>query len=322
MVKLILSFMVLFLALPLIATAADAPRYPVKPIEVVVPYSPGGPVDLTVRVVADMAPRFLGQPIAVVNKPGAAGSVAAADVISSNADGYKLMASSPTFFTVTTKTQKIPFNPFDLVPIANFSEDKIGIVVRGDSPWKTLNDMIEYGKKNPGKIKWAHTGKGNALHMMGLTVFRKAGVETIDVPYKGVPETANALLGGHVEAVSGPYATFQEFIRGGKARYLMVYSDRRYTDLPNVPCAGELGFQQATSLAVYWGIYTHKDTPKEIQAILLDAFKKASDMPEFKPRIERLGMAARFGGPDFVREAIKKAEGVAPPILKELGLYK
>jgi tripartite-type tricarboxylate transporter receptor subunit TctC len=298
-----------------------ASKYPTQYVEVVVPYSPGGPADVMSRIVADIAPKFLGQSMVITNKTGAGGSVAAADVIASRPDGYKLMTAANSFFATTVKTQKIPFNPNDLVPVANFIEDRIGLAVRGDSPWKTLGDLIEYGKKNPGAIRWAHTGKGNALHSIGLILFRKAGIETIDIPYKGVPETASALLGGHIDALSGPYGSVQEHVRSGKIKYLVVYSDRRYSDLPNVPCADELGFSQAANLAVLFGMYIHKDTPRDIQATLYDAFKKTSETQEFKKRIQSIGEEPRFGGPDFVRQAIKNAETVGVPLLKELGLY-
>jgi tripartite-type tricarboxylate transporter receptor subunit TctC len=321
--KTVFFFLILAVGLVFVTRGfcADARgKYPKAPIEIVVTFSAGGPVDLMARTVGDAAQRFLGQPLVVVNRPGAAGSVAAADVIASRPDGYKLLAAPATFFANTVKTQKIPFNPADLVPLASFVEDKIGLAVRGDAPWKTLNELLEYGRKNPGKITWGHSGRGNSLHIVGLTLFRKAGVETIDVPYKGLPEAASALLGGHIEAYSGSYLPIQDHVRGGKLRYLVVYSDKRYSDLPSVPCAEELGFPQAANLAVFFGMFIHRDTPKEIQATLVDAFQKTAQTPEFKA-LERIGVEPRFGGPDFMRQAIKKAGDVGHPILKELGLY-
>lgn len=296
-------------------------KYPSAPIEVVVPYVPGGPADLMSRVVAGIASKFLGQPMVVATKTGAGGSLAAADVISSKPDGYKLMCAANSFFATTVKTQKIPFDPHDLVPVANFIEDTIGLAVRTDSPWKTLDDLLEYGKKNPGKIRWAHSGKGNALHTIALAIFRKAGVETVDVPYKGGAELGPALLGGHVDALSGPYPTMSDFVKSGKMRYLVVYSDKRYRALPNVPCLEELGFPQAAGLAVFFGMFIHKNTPNEIQKTLFEAFKKTSETPEFKKGIENIGQEPRFGDPEFLRQAIKKAEDAGVPILKELGLY-
>ena len=138
--------------------------FPTKPIELVCPYTPGSSMDIVSRIVADLAPKYIGQPIVVVNKPGAGGSIAAADVISSKPDGHKLVMLTNFFFATTVKTQKIPFDPNDLTPIVNLYEYKLGMIVKGDSPWKTLSDFLDYAKKNPGKIRCAHGGRGITLH--------------------------------------------------------------------------------------------------------------------------------------------------------------
>jgi len=299
---------------------ADGKEYPTKPIEIVCPYTPGSSMDIMSRLVADIAPKYLG-PIVVVSKPGAAGSIAAADVISSAPDGYKLVTLTNFFFATTVKTQKVPFKQDDLVPIANFMEYKLGMIVKGDSPWKTFNDLLDYARKNPGKLRWAHTGRGITLHMNGLIIFRKAGVETVDVPYKGSPEKLAALLGGHVDASTMVYGAVKDHVKAGKVRYLIFFGDRRYSDPADVPSAAELGFPEAAKLTTFVGLYAHKDTPEKIKKILIDAFQKTCEDPEFKKGIEKLGEEPRFGGPEFIMEAIKRGEEVGVPIIKELGLY-
>ena len=121
------------------APAVFSADYPTRPIEVLVPYPAGSSVDLMGRLVADIAPKYVGQPLAVMNKVGAGGSVAAADVIGSRPDGYKLVIQGNMFFATTTKSQKIPFNPDDLAPLYNFMEWRLGLAVREDCPWKGLN---------------------------------------------------------------------------------------------------------------------------------------------------------------------------------------
>jgi tripartite-type tricarboxylate transporter receptor subunit TctC len=281
-------------------------EFPTRPVELIVPYTPGSTMDLLARLIANTAPKYLGQPVLVVNKPGAGGSMAAADVIVSNPDGHKLMVTTNFFFSMTTKTQKVPFNPNDLVPVANFLEYRNGFIVKGDSPWKTFNDVVDYARKNPGKLRWSHTGRGISQHMYGLLVFRKANVETTDIPYKGSPEMLSALLGGHIDGSFMVYGVVSEQVRSGAVRYLVTVGERRYSNLPNVPCAGELGF---------------KDTPAEIKKTLLEAMTKTYQDPEFKKGFEALGEEPKFGGPDFMAEAIRNSESVAVPILKEFGLY-
>lgn len=319
--KILVLFMIIFTLGIVFVQSSGGKDFPTKPIEILVPYTPGSSVDILCRIVADIAPKYLGQPLVVVNKPGAGGSIAAAEVIISKPDGYKLMETTNFFFAMTVHTQKIPFDPKMLTPLANFMEYKNGFIVRGDSPWKTFNDLLDYARKNPGKLRWSHTGRGISQHLYGVLIFRKAGVETIDVPYKGSPEMVSALLGGHLDAAMVVYGAVKDHVTTGKVRYLVTISDRRYIDPPNVPCAVELGFPEVAKLPTFVGIYVHRDTPEDIKKILSDAFRKTYEDPEFKKGIERLGEEPKFAGPEFMKEAIQDGEKTAVPILKEVGLF-
>ena len=304
--------------LPTVTFSLD---YPTKPIELLCPYTAGSSIDIMARVVGDIAPTYMGQPMVVVNRPGAGGSLAAAEVISAKPDGYKLVVLGQGFFAITTKTQKVPFDPNDLVPIANFMAWRLAMMVRADSPWKTLNDLLNYAKKNPGQLRWSHQGRGIPPHIIGLHIFKKAGVETIDVPYKGSPESLAALLGGHVDATSGPYGSAKDQIRAGQVRILTFYNDQRYSDQPNVPSCVELGFPDAAKLLTYVAIFAHKNTPESIKTYLFGVSKKIYDDPRFKRLPDIGGEDPKFGGPEFVRQKIKDTEEIGVPILKELGLY-
>jgi tripartite-type tricarboxylate transporter receptor subunit TctC len=320
-----LKTLLLFLGILLVGTVlinpASAKEYPTKTIEILCPYPPGSAVDIMIRLVADIGPKYLGQPMVVVSKPGAAGSIAAADVISSKPDGYRLVTMANAYFAVTIKTQKVPFDQNDLIPIANFIEYKLGMFVKGDAPWKTLNDLLDYGRKNPGKVRWAHSGRGLTTDMNGLTIFRQAGVDAIDVPFKGSPASLAALLGGHVDAAAIPYGTAVDQVKAGKARCVVFFSNKRYGMPADVPCAGELGFPNAGKLTTLFGLYAHKDTPQNIREILLDACKKIYDDPDFQNGVEKIGEELRFGGPEYLKDTIKEGESIGVPILKELGLY-
>ncbi|MCG6533483.1 MAG: tripartite tricarboxylate transporter substrate binding protein [Syntrophales bacterium LBB04] len=311
----------LFLIGAVSATFGSAADYPVKPIELLCPYTAGASIDIMARLIADIAPTYMGQPIAVVNKPGAGGSLAAAEVISAKPDGYKLVALGQGFFALTTKTQKIPFDPDELVPIANFMAWRLALMVRTDAPWKSLKDLLDYGKKNVGQLNWAHSGRGTPPHIIALDIFKKAGVQATDVPYKGSPEALSALLGGHIQAASLPYGTVKDQVRAGKVRPLAFYSEKRYSDLPNVPCIVELGFPVAAILMTYVALYAHKNTPEAIKTYLTGVSKKIYDDPRFKKLPEIGGEDPQFGGPEFVRQTIRNAEEVGIPILKEIGLY-
>jgi tripartite-type tricarboxylate transporter receptor subunit TctC len=257
----------------------------------------------------------------VINKPGGAGTAAVADMISSKPDGYKIGILDAAYFSTAVKTQKVPFDPSHVIPLNTFLELKLGLKVKGDSPWKTLNDLLDYAKKNPGKLRFGHSGRGLTSYMNTMLVFKKAGVETIDVPYKGAPDAIAALLGGHIDAISQPHGAVKGLIDSKTLRYLVVYSDRRYSDPSDVPDAIELGFPEAAKLMPLLGVWVHKDTPGEVKKILTDTFKKAFEDPEFKKGIEKIGDEPRFGGPEKMMELIKIQEEVSVPVLKELGIY-
>jgi tripartite-type tricarboxylate transporter receptor subunit TctC len=301
--------------------AAASKEFPLKPIELVCIYTPGGTMDLWSRLVGEIAQKYLGQPVQVVSKPGATGSLGAAEVISSKPDGYKLVGLTNFFHATTVKTQKVPFDPDLLVPLATMLEFKHGLCVRGDSPWKTLSDLIEYARKNPGQLKWSHHGRGSTIHIIPLSMFKKAGVQTVDVPYKGGNEQFAALLGGHVDASSNVYSIPKDHVVAGKVRFLVFYSDRRFSDPADVPSAVELGYPEVEKLTTVVSIYTHKNTPENVKKILVDALKKTYDDPEYKKGVEKLGEVPRWGGPEAAMASIKKAEEAGVPIIKELGLY-
>lgn len=317
----VLSFLLLALGALLFGRTAVAAGYPENPIEIYVPYAAGSSMDIMARLIADIARTYMNQPLVVIAKPGAGGALAAAEVVRAKPDGYKLAVEGQMFFSTTTKTQKIPFNPADLVPLANFMAYRLAMMVRSDSPWKTLNDLTEYARKNPGQLRWAHSGRGIPPQMGGLSIFKKAGVKTVDVPYKGSNETLAALLGGHVDAISNPYGIAQDHVREGKVRALVFYSDQRYADQPNIPCAAELGYSDTAKLLTYVGIYCHKDTPQPVKQYLMTVFKKIYDDQRFKKLRDLAGEDPWWGGPDFIMKKIKDSEEIGVPILKELGLY-
>ena len=303
------------------AHPAQAADYPKQTIEVMCPFSAGGSFDLYSRLIADTLPKYLGQSMIVINKPGGGGTAVVADMINSKPDGYKIGILDAAYFSMAVKTQKVPFNPTDVVPLNCFLELKSGLTVKGDAPWKTLKDALEYAKKNKDTFRFGHAGRGLTCYMCTRIIFEKAGATMIDVPYKGAPEGITALLGGHIDGVCFPHGATAAQIKSGGMRYLVVYSDRRYSDLPDVPSALELGFPDAAKLIPLLGVWIHKDTPPAVKTTLTNAFKKAFEDPAFKAGIIKIGDEPAFGGPERMLDLIKVQEQVSVPILKSLGLY-
>jgi tripartite-type tricarboxylate transporter receptor subunit TctC len=312
-------FVVFLLLVGTLQPARAQEEFPTKTIEISAPYSPGSAGDMTPRLIAEIAKKYSPQPLVVINKPGAGGIVAAADVVSSKPDGYKLAFLYDMFLITTSKTAKLPFDPNDLVPLANFSQTKMLMVVSGASPWKTLNDLLDYGKKNPGKIRWATVGRGISTHLDGLSLFKKAGVETIFISYKGTPEMLSALLGGHIDVGFMGHSICKDQMKAGAVRGLASLNSRRFTEV-EVPTTLELGFPESSMLPILGGLYIRKDTPEKTKKYLMDLCVKVNQDPEFKKALEKFGEEFVPGDPAFVMDAVKKGERVAVPILKELGL--
>ncbi len=298
---------------------APEEKYPTKSIEILVPFPPGSAVDFMSRLIADVGVKYLKQPIVVVNKVGAAGSVGAAELLSRKPDGYTLFMTSNFFKGVIVYTQKVPFNPDYLDPLACFFEYKQGIAVRGDSPWKTFNELKEYARKNPNKLRVGHAGPGTTHHLALLCIFEEG--EIIELPFRGSRERLPALLGGHIEAACLTYQPIKDHIRAGKLRMLVFLSDHRFSDLPDVPSVLDLGYTTAAKLGTINGLFIHKDTPEEIKRVLVDTFMKIYEDPQFKKGLENFGEEVRFGGPEVFKKVIDDAVEVGIPLIKKLGLY-
>jgi tripartite-type tricarboxylate transporter receptor subunit TctC len=299
--------------------AAREETYPTRPIEILVVYPAASGADIMARVIANVGLKYLKQPIVVINKVGANGAIAAAEILSSKPDGYKILFSSNFFVSTTVKTQKVPFNPDDLTPLACLFTYKHGIVVRSDSPWKTLGDLVEYARKNPNKLKMGHTGIGSTQHLGLLLVFKEA--EVIYIPFRGGAERMLALLGGHIDAGFVTYQNIKNHFRAGKVRILAFFSDRRFSDPSDVPSVLELGYTDAAKLTTLNGLFIHKNTPEEIKRTLINTFEKIYQDPQFKEKLINFGEEPLFGGPEFFNKSIQDAREVGIPLIKKLGLY-
>jgi tripartite-type tricarboxylate transporter receptor subunit TctC len=278
-------------------------------------------MDIFARLVADTAPKYIGQPFVVINKPGAGGAIAAADVANSKPDGYKLLTIATSNFVSSFKTQKMVFNPADLIPLWSFMQFRTGLFVKADSPHKTLNDLLEDAKKKPDKITWGHPGRGLSVQIATSLLFRKADVKMIEVPHKGSSELVAALLGGHTDVITTSFGSVSSHIAGGKMRSLVVYTNRRFSNFPEIPTAKELGFEDVDKVSAIVSLYVHKNTPDKIKSILKDGLKKTCHDPALKAGIERIGEEYLCDEPDTAIELIEKGEEVVTPILKELGIY-
>jgi tripartite-type tricarboxylate transporter receptor subunit TctC len=291
-----------FLALLLGALAVRAQDYPSKPITMVVPFPPGGVADIVGRPLAATLEKVLHQPVVVVNRTGAGGAVGMASVAKAPGDGYTILMalSSISIFPVSDRINgKAPsYELKDFSPVALVTADPTVLVVRADSPYKTLKDFVDAAKADPGKINYSSSGVYGTLHVSMEIFANAAGIKLFHVPYQGGGPAVTALLGGQVQALaSGPAAAVGQ-IRAGKMRALASWSSERLALLPEIPTFRELGYD--AEFYIWSGVFLPASTPSSITNRLRDAVKQAANSTEFRSAMERVSTPVSYlDAPEF-----------------------
>jgi tripartite-type tricarboxylate transporter receptor subunit TctC len=306
-------------AVQLFAPSAVAQAFPNKPIKLIVPWPPGGSTDVTMRVLAEATAKHLGQPIVVENKPGAGGTLGVTALQSAKNDGYTITQVPLGVFRLPFTTT-VTYDPMkDITYVIGISGYTFGTVVPADSPFKSMKDMADYAKANPGKLTWGSTGIGTAPHLMMEEWALNEGLQMNHIPYKGSADQMAALLGNHVMA--GADATgFGPHVDAGKLRLLATWGERRTKRWPQVGTMKDLGYGIVSNSP--YGIGAPKDTDPAIVKVLHDAFKKGMEdaahlaiMDKYDQELLYMSSAdyARFA-----RETMEKER----KLLEKLGLTK
>jgi tripartite-type tricarboxylate transporter receptor subunit TctC len=280
-----------------LATAAAA-QYPNKPIKIIVPFAPGGNVDVTARIIAPALQEALGQPVVIENKPGAAGTIGADFVVRSPADGYTLlMGSNSTFSVAPALNPKNPYNPAkDFAPVASIASTPFLLVVKGDSPMKTVKDLVAAAKAAPSKLTMASAGTGSSNHLVG-EFFQDSGTKFTHVPYKGSNPAISDVMGGQVDLHFDQVTSAGNHVQGGKLRALFVTSKERAPMLPDVPTSTEAGFPSFGPINVT-GLIAPAGTPPQVIATLNAATNKALQQAAIKEKYAGVGAVTTGGTPE------------------------
>ena len=269
--RVVLSF-ILCLLLSNLAFAAD---FPTKPINILIGYAAGGSTDLTTRALASEAAKLLKQPIICNNQVGASGTLVLGRVKGDKSDGYTLYNAPTANFCRIPHLQPVPYDPLkDFTFIMQYGLYQYGIVVRADSPWKTLEELLDYAKKNPSKIKYATSGLGSGQHLVMEYLGKKMGIKWDHVPFAGGTQAVAALLGGHVQVLSQT-PEWKEHVLAGKLRLLVVCTDQRMKAFPDMPTLIEKGikFSVHSGLAFMGPAGMPADVVTKLQNALAEAMK-------------------------------------------------
>lgn len=280
------------------APALAQDKFPSKPIQLVIPFAPGD-TDAMLRPFADKMGEFLGQPVVLNYKPGAGGGVGAGFVASSKADGYTLVGTSPGSIVVVPLANKdIKYTPESFTPIASLAEGGLMLVVNSSSPWKSMKELVEHSKKNPGQITFSSSGAMGITHLLAEIFAKDAGVQWRHIPYQGSGPAITALLGGHVAMAATAIAPAQAHMKAGTLRPMAVFGDARLKAFPEVPTLKELGYNVGSP--TLYGISAPKGTPKEVIDALYAAAKKVNEKygDSVAASLATLGAETRLLGPD------------------------
>jgi putative tricarboxylic transport membrane protein len=306
----------LLLLLLLTGTEARAQDYPGKPVSLIVPYPPGGRTNLAGRAVAQYLKPELGQPILVVNKPGAGGVLGAKEVAAAVPDGYTLGLFSTGFltaqYTVPTPTDAAEY---EMVALVNM--DPAAIAVPESRGWKTLPEFLQYGHANPGRLR-VGIDPGSSAQIFAAAFVEQAGLNVIYVPFRGGGERTVALAGGHIDADFDIVAPLKTMREAGKVRVLGIAAAARVADYPDIPTMAEGGID--LQISSWNGVFAPRGTPPAVVAKVSSALGRVANNPEFQERMRNLLLGVRYLDTAQFRAFFAESDKVNLALIRKLGL--
>jgi tripartite-type tricarboxylate transporter receptor subunit TctC len=293
--------------------------FPTKPVHIFVPYAAGGGVDILARTLGDVVSRQWGQTVVVENRPGAGGVVASQALIQALPDGYTLIVVASGHATNPFLYPKIPYDTFrDFTPISLLASSPNILLVRADSPFKNLNDVIAEAKSKPGSLSFAHAGTGTSTHLAGDLLKGLAKIDIEAIPYKGGAPAINDLLGGQIPLSfnNGPESVGQ--IQAGTVRALAVTTAARASFLPDVPSMGETVPGYDTE--VWWGLLGPAGMPRDLVEKISRDFVAALKSDAVKERLAKLGASPIGSTPQAFDAKIHADYDKWGPIIQAAGI--
>lgn len=301
--------------LPQVAAA----EYPDKPITLIVPWAAGGSTDQTARVLAKAAEASLGQTIVVINQPGASTSIGMAALAKAAPDGYTIGTLSSTSYLAALQGRQLPFDPINAFSyISYYGDNLIGIAVKADSRWQTIDDLIAEGKAKPGAIKYGTAGVGTTQHLTSEALQFATKAKFVHVPQQGSAASVPALLGGHVDFIMET-SVWAPFIESKEVRLLAVTTPQRSKMYPDVPSLSEKGLKSLRSVQA---IIAPAGIPEDVRMKLETAFRKAMSDKAFQDTMDRLGMVPLDLPGAEVKKLVEGEYASAREILQEIGKAK
>ena len=287
------------------ASPLSAQTYPNRPLRFIFPFPPGGPTDILGRIIGQKLAERLGQPVVPENKPGAGANIGLEIGAKAKPDGYTITLASPSLSISPTLYKKLNYDSVkDFAPISLVAEIPNVLLVPSSSPIKSLKELIEYAKANPGKLNFGSGGIGTSNHLASELLKTLAQINIVHVPYKGSNQAMIGMMGGEVGMVVVGIPPSQGQIKAGKVRALAVLSEERLPAFPNIPTAKEAGVDNF-EVTTWYGILAPAGTPREIVTRLNGELVKIIAMPDTKEKMQNAGFEPLSSTPEKFAEFVK-----------------
>jgi tripartite-type tricarboxylate transporter receptor subunit TctC len=300
----------------------NAQDYPKGPVNLVVPLAPGDATDTSARAMAENVARELKVPVVPVNRPGAGGSLGVELLIKAKPDGYTIILANNAslVFRSILDPKTANYNPLtDLTPLGLAMRSPSIFAVRGDAPYKNFREMVEYAKKNPGKLRVGTAGVGSVGEFCVRTINSATGVELVPVPFTGASPAVTALLGGHIEGIVLALGTMTAHLRSGTLRGIVLSS--KYPDFPDIPTMAELGYSEPL-FGIWVAFFGPAGLPADVTGKLVPALAHAVESPDIAAKLKPLGMLTEYSPPDKLLAEIRDEHRRVQEIARKSGLAK
>jgi tripartite-type tricarboxylate transporter receptor subunit TctC len=311
---------VILLAAFLCAVGAQAQSYPNRPIKLVVPWPPGGAVDIIGRLVANNIADPLGQPVVIDNHGGAAGAIGSEYVAKSPPDGYTLLMGSTTVISINPAIQKLPYAPTDFAPITMVAFVPHMLVISADVPANNLKEFIAWVKANPGKVSYASAGPGTPHHIAGEMFKSMAGVDMLQVPYKGTGPALIDLMANRVQFMSVEAVAALPQVRAGKLKALGVATQTRNALAPDIPTVAEAGLP-GFEVTAWYGVVAPLGIPRPAASLLAKTISKGLEDPTFREKLSSMGATPVGGTPEQFGEILKVENAKWAKAIKDADIH-
>jgi len=298
-------------------------KYPSRLIELVVPMAPGGSADVFARLYSDDLARMLMVPITVVNRAGGSGIQGSTYVAKAKKDGYTILQASTGHLVIMPLiTGEAKYDALkDFVPLAHAYSVPTVFVVKSDSPFKTLQELVEYARKNPGKLKNGAGGLGTISDFNLMVLCSRNKIKITTIPFKSGGESTPALLGGHVDMSTNTIITLAPQIKAGKLRGLAITSKTRNPEFPDIPTTAEAGYPYV-NIGLWAGLFAPAGVPQQVLDVLVPSLEKVFKNPDVVDRATKAGFIMDYKNPEEFRKLMESDIPVVEKSTRDLGLSK